>query len=56
MIQNTKKVREVHEKQQRNLLGLPSFGKFNAKGQFGDMRQRPSDFVWKKPKKLKYFF
>lgn len=55
-IQNSKKVREVHEKEQKNPFGLPSFAKFNQKGPLFDMRERPADFVWKKPKKLRYFF
>jgi tetratricopeptide (TPR) repeat protein len=56
-IQNSKKIREVHEKEQRSLYGLPSLGKFNMKTPFYDMRERgTADFFWKKSRRLKYFF
>ena len=54
-VQNSKKVREVHEKEQRNLFGTSSFSKFNMKAPFYDMRDRPNEFAWKKPRRLKYF-
>lgn len=54
-LQSSKKVRELHEKEQKN-IGFPSSNKPNFKVPYYDFKERPNDFIWKKNKKMRYFF
>ena len=55
-MQSSKKIREVHEKEQKNLFSSLQNNKINFKLPFYDFKERPNDFIWKKNKKMKYFF
>ena len=55
-LQNTKKIRENHDKEQKNMFGIPSNAKYSLKMPFIDAKSKASDVFWKKPRKLKYFF
>lgn len=37
-------------------MGFPISSKTNFKAPFYDFKDRPNDFIWKKNKKMKYFF
>jgi len=47
-------VRELHDKEQKNFGGPPN-GKSNLKAPMYDFKGS-NDFIWKKNKKMKYFF
>lgn len=54
-LQNSKKIREVHDKEQKNLLGSQVNGKVNFKLPFYEFREKSTDSIWKKSKKMKFF-